>query len=78
MQARGSTIVPCSPEAAFAFVSKAVALGARDAGFPVADGFRQRSVTVAAPVRIDFGFPVETDSPLAESWRVHILLGPDI
>ena len=30
------------------------------------------------PVRIDFGFPIETDSPLAESWRVHILLGPDI
>jgi translocation and assembly module TamA len=39
-------------------------------------GVRWRSPI--GPVRIDFGFPVETDSPLAESWRVHILLGPDI
>ncbi len=39
-------------------------------------GVRWRSPI--GPVRIDFGFPIETDSPLAESWRVHILLGPDI
>ncbi len=39
-------------------------------------GVRWRSPI--GPVRVDFGFPIETDSPLAESWRVHILLGPDI
>lgn len=44
--------------------------------FSAGVGVRWRSPI--GPVRVDFGFPIETDSPLAETWRVHILLGPDI
>ncbi len=58
---------------AFAFVSKAVAMGARDSGFPVADGFRQRSVTVAAPVRIDFGGGWSDTPPFCLDWGGTVL-----
>ncbi len=44
----------------------------------VAAGVGLRWKSPLGPIRIDFGFPIETDSPIAESWRVHILLGPDI
>jgi translocation and assembly module TamA len=30
------------------------------------------------PIRVDVGFPVQTDLPLENSWRLHVLLGPDI
>jgi translocation and assembly module TamA len=30
------------------------------------------------PIRIDVGFPVHTDLPLQDSWRLHVLLGPDL
>jgi translocation and assembly module TamA len=30
------------------------------------------------PIRVDVGFPVETELPLQNSWRLHVLLGPDL
>jgi len=39
-------------------------------------GVRWRSPL--GPVRVDIGFPVQTDLPTATSWRLHVLLGPDI
>jgi translocation and assembly module TamA len=30
------------------------------------------------PIRVDVGFPVKSNVPTENSWRVHILLGPDI
>jgi translocation and assembly module TamA len=30
------------------------------------------------PIRIDVGFPVQTDLPLQNSWRLHVQLGPDL
>jgi translocation and assembly module TamA len=30
------------------------------------------------PVRVDVGFPIESAQPLQQSWRLHVLLGPDI
>jgi translocation and assembly module TamA len=30
------------------------------------------------PIRLDVGFPVHTDLPLENSWRLHVLLGPDL
>jgi translocation and assembly module TamA len=39
-------------------------------------GVRWRSPL--GPIRIDFGFPVAHALPLTNSWRVHVLLGPDI
>jgi translocation and assembly module TamA len=30
------------------------------------------------PIRIDVGFPVQTDLTLQDSWRLHIQLGPDL
>ena len=44
----------------------------------VAAGVGIRWKSPLGPIRVDFGFPIKTDSPIAESWRVHILLGPDI
>ncbi len=39
-------------------------------------GVRWRSPL--GPIRVDFAFPVEHALPLEDSWRVHILLGPDL
>jgi translocation and assembly module TamA len=39
-------------------------------------GIRWRSPL--GPIRVDVAFPVETDLPLASSWRLHVLLGPDL
>jgi translocation and assembly module TamA len=39
-------------------------------------GARWRSPV--GPIRIDVGFPVQTDLPLQDSWRLHIQLGPDL
>jgi translocation and assembly module TamA len=39
-------------------------------------GIRWRSPV--GPVRIDVGFPVQSELPTATSWRLHVLLGPDI
>ena len=56
----------------------------------VGDAFRDKfSLNVGAgvgvrwksplgPIRIDVGFPVQTDLPLENGWRLHVLLGPDI
>jgi translocation and assembly module TamA len=57
-----------------------------DAGDAYTDGF---SVNVGAgfgvrwksplgPIRVDIGFPVQTDLPLENGWRLHVQLGPDI
>jgi len=57
-----------------------------DAGDAFIDGF---SLNVGAgvgvrwrsplgPIRIDVGFPVQTDLPTENSWRLHVLLGPDL
>jgi translocation and assembly module TamA len=57
-----------------------------DAGDAFIDGFslnvgvgvgvRWRSPL--GPIRVDFGYPVQTDLPTATSWRLHVLLGPDL
>jgi translocation and assembly module TamA len=39
-------------------------------------GLRWRSPL--GPIRFDVGFPVHTDLPIEQGWRVHIQLGPDI
>jgi translocation and assembly module TamA len=39
-------------------------------------GIRWRSPL--GPIRVDFGFPVVTDLDPEDSWRIHILLGPDL
>lgn len=39
-------------------------------------GVRWRSPV--GPIRVDFAFPVAHALPLQSSWRVHVLLGPDI
>jgi translocation and assembly module TamA len=39
-------------------------------------GVRWRSPV--GPIRVDFGFPVQTDLPVHDSWRLHIQLGPDL
>jgi translocation and assembly module TamA len=39
-------------------------------------GARWRSPV--GPIRIDVGFPVHTDLPLQNSWRLHVQLGPDL
>ncbi|HEY6125142.1 MAG TPA: outer membrane protein assembly factor [Steroidobacteraceae bacterium] len=39
-------------------------------------GLRWRSPL--GPIRIDVGFPVHTDLPTESSWRLHVLLGPDL
>ena len=39
-------------------------------------GVRWRSPL--GPIRIDIGFPVQTDLPLEKAWRLHVQLGPDI
>lgn len=30
------------------------------------------------PIRVDFAFPVQHALPLKDSWRIHVLLGPDL
>ena len=39
-------------------------------------GVRWRSPL--GPIRIDFAFPVESAVPSETSWRLHVLLGPDL
>lgn len=39
-------------------------------------GLRWRSPV--GPIRIDVGFPAQTDLPTQESWRLHVQLGPDL
>lgn len=39
-------------------------------------GVRWRSPL--GPIRIDVGFPVQSELPTATSWRLHVLLGPDL
>ena len=39
-------------------------------------GLRWRSPL--GPIRLDVGFPVQTDLPLQASWRLHAQLGPDL
>jgi translocation and assembly module TamA len=39
-------------------------------------GLRWRSPL--GPIRLDVAFPVHTDLPIEEGWRVHVQLGPDI
>lgn len=57
-----------------------------DAGDAFSEGF---SLNVGAgvgvrwrsplgPIRLDVGFPVQSDLPTEQGWRLHVLLGPDI
>ncbi len=39
-------------------------------------GVRWRSPL--GPIRVDFAFPVEHALPVEDSWRLHVLLGPDL
>jgi translocation and assembly module TamA len=39
-------------------------------------GVRWRSPL--GPIRVDFAFPVEHALPLQDSWRLHVMLGPDL
>ena len=39
-------------------------------------GIRWRSPL--GPIRVDVGFPVQSELPTATSWRLHVLLGPDL
>jgi translocation and assembly module TamA len=39
-------------------------------------GLRWRSPL--GPIRVDVGFPVQTDRDLENSWRLHVQLGPDL
>jgi translocation and assembly module TamA len=39
-------------------------------------GIRWRSPL--GPIRVDFAFPIEHALPLESSWRLHVLLGPDL
>jgi translocation and assembly module TamA len=39
-------------------------------------GLRWRSPL--GPIRVDVGFPIQSDLPLPSSWRLHVLLGPDL
>jgi translocation and assembly module TamA len=39
-------------------------------------GIRWRSPL--GPIRVDFGFPVQSDREPENSWRLHVLLGPDL
>ena len=39
-------------------------------------GVRWRSPL--GPIRVDIGFPVQSELPTATSWRLHVLLGPDL
>ena len=39
-------------------------------------GLRWRSPL--GPIRVDVGFPVQSSLPTEQSWRLHVLLGPDI
>jgi len=39
-------------------------------------GLRWRSPL--GPVRVDVAFPVQSELPDTNSWRLHVLLGPDI
>jgi len=57
-----------------------------DAGDAFSDRFKLNlSVGVGArwrsplgPVRIDVAFPIESAQPLQQTWRLHVLLGPDL
>jgi translocation and assembly module TamA len=48
------------------------------ASLNVGAGVGLRWKSPLGPIRLDVGFPVETDLPQADSWRLHVLLGPDI
>jgi translocation and assembly module TamA len=39
-------------------------------------GLRWRSPL--GPIRLDVGFPVQTDLPIENGWRLHVQLGPDL
>ena len=47
-----------------------------DLNASVGVGVRWRSPV--GPIRVDFAFPIEHALPLESSWRVHVLLGPDM
>lgn len=57
-----------------------------DAGDAFSDSFSLNlSVGVGArwrspvgPIRVDFGFPIQSAQPVTSSWRVHVQLGPDL
>jgi len=57
-----------------------------DAGDAFSDRFKLNlSVGIGArwrsplgPIRVDFGFPIQSAQPVTSSWRVHVLLGPDL
>ena len=44
----------------------------------VGAGIGIRWKSPVGPVRVDIGFPVQSELPTATSWRLHVLLGPDI
>jgi translocation and assembly module TamA len=44
----------------------------------VGAGLGARWRSPVGPIRIDVGFPVHTDLPLQNSWRLHVQLGPDL
>ena len=47
-------------------------------GVNVGAGVGVRWRSPLGPIRLDVAFPVHTDLPLEQGWRVHIQLGPDI
>jgi translocation and assembly module TamA len=47
-------------------------------GVNVGAGLGLRWRSPLGPIRLDVAFPVHTDLPIEQGWRVHIQLGPDI
>jgi translocation and assembly module TamA len=47
-------------------------------GLNVGAGVGLRWRSPLGPIRLDVGFPVQTDLPIEQGWRVHVQLGPDI
>jgi translocation and assembly module TamA len=47
-------------------------------GVNVGAGVGVRWRSPLGPIRLDVAFPVHTDLPIEEGWRVHVQLGPDI
>lgn len=50
----------------------------RDFNLNVGVGVGIRWRSPLGPIRVDFGFPVVTDLDPEDSWRIHVLLGPDL
>lgn len=49
-----------------------------DLGMNVGAGVGLRWRSPLGPIRLDVGFPVQSDLPIEQGWRLHVQLGPDI